>query len=110
MRTFHHLSLLEREQLFLWHETGVSWREVGRRLNRSHSSLTRDYKRHTKYGKRYFPCLVARRALKWSLRQRYQAPLKCPEIYLFVREHLRMGWSPEAIAGRLPLDCPRLNR
>ncbi len=106
MRTFHHLSLLEREKLFLWHETGVSWREIARRLNRSHSSLTREYKRHTRYRRKYLPCLVQQRAFRWALGQRYQAPLKCPSIYLYVREHLREGWSPETIAGRLSLDCP----
>jgi|SRR3989344_855027 len=106
MRTFHHLSLLEREKLFLWRETGVSWREIGRRLGRSHTSLLREDKRHTRYWRPYLPCLSQRRALRWALSQRYRAPLKSPGIFFYVREHLRQGWSPETIAGRLSLDCP----
>lgn len=38
--------------------------------------------------------------------QRQQAPLKNPEIFLYVREKLRRRWTPEQIAGRLPIDLP----
>jgi len=35
--------------------------------------------------------------------------LKNPKIFLYVRKHLREdGWSPETIAGRLPIDHPEL--
>jgi len=46
--------------------------------------------------------------LKWAQRQRYQAPLKNPKVFLYVRKHLRAPyhWSPETIAGRLLIDCP----
>jgi IS30 family transposase len=44
------------------------------------------------------------------VKQRYKAPLKNPAIFLYVRKHLREdGWSPETIAGRLPIDHPELS-
>jgi IS30 family transposase len=48
-------------------------------------------------------------AEKRALKQRYKAPLKNPEIFLYVREHLRAPylWSPGTIAGRLTKDHPR---
>ena len=96
--------------MFVWKESGVSLRKIGKRLGRSHSSLSRELQRHTKYGKDYLPCLAQRRADKWAKKQRYKAPLKNPEIFLYVREHLRKPyyWSPEQIAGRLSIDHPRL--
>lgn len=106
MRTFHHLSLGEREKLFAWKEKGLSLRKIAKRLGRNVGSISHELRRHSKYGRAYLPCLAQRQADTWKQRQRYKAPLKCPQIFLYVREHLRMGWSPETIAGRLPIDHP----
>lgn len=108
MRTFHQLTLEEREKYFLWKNQGVSLRNIGKRLGRSHTTLSREFKRHTRYGRPYLPCRADRRAHRWADRQRYRAPLKEPLIFLYVREHLRapFRWSPETIAGRLPVDHP----
>ena len=107
MRTFKHINLEEREKFFLWKNQGVSLREIGRRLGRSHSTFSREPKRNAKYGKPYLPCLADRKAKKRALRQRYRAPLKEPLIFLYVRTKLRdEKWSPETISGRLPIDHP----
>lgn len=107
MRTFTHLSLEERELYLLWKEKGVSLREIGRRLGRAHSTLSREPKRNAKYGRAYLPCTAHRNAHKSALNQRYRAPLKEPLIFLYVRTKLRDEmWSPEMIAGRLPIDHP----
>lgn len=106
MRKYCHLSLLEREKLFAWREAGIALREIARRLDRSDSSLGREVKRHTRHWKPYLPCLAQARTERVGRRQRSKAPLKEPLIYLYVREHLRAGWSPEAVAGRLTVDYP----
>jgi len=107
MRTFKHLSLEERELYFLWKNQGVSLREIGRRLGRSHSTFVRELKRNAKYGKPYLPCLADRKAKRRAFKQRYKAPLKNPLIFLYVRVKLRdEKWSPETISGRLSLDHP----
>lgn len=106
-RTFRHLSLEEREKYFAWKEAGVSLREIGRRLKRPHSTLSREIKRNAKYGRKYLPCLAQIKADKRGEKQRRHAPLKSPLVFLYVRKHLREdGWSPEIIAGRLPIDYP----
>lgn len=89
-------------------QAGFSLRQIALRLGRNAGTLSRELARHSRHQKPYLPCLAHRRALRWAARQRYQAPLKCPTIYLYVREHLRepFRWSPETIAGRLPLDHP----
>jgi IS30 family transposase len=107
MRTFNHLSLEERELFFLWKNQGISLREIGRRLGRSHTTFVREPKRNAKYGRPYIPCLAHRKYERRAKNQRYRAPLKGPLIFLYVREKLRdFNWSPETISGRLPIDHP----
>lgn len=106
MRKYNHLGLEEREKLYAWKLQGISLREIGRRLKRSHTTLGRELKRNTKYGNQYIPCKANIRAVKRGVKQRYQAPLKNPLIFLYVRKCLRKRWSPETIEGRLPIDFP----
>lgn len=98
MGTYIHLSLEEREKLFLLNEQGKSLREIGRILGRSDTTLGRELKRNkTGDGKRsneylifrYIPCKAHQKAIKRGLKQRSKAPLKETLIWLFVREHLR---------------------
>lgn len=105
---FHHITLEEREKLFGWKKEGKSFRWIARKLGRNVGSIAREWQRHTWYGRPYVPCLAQRRADRWAARQRYHAPLKEPLVFLYVREHLRAPyrWSPETIAGRLPMDHP----
>src|SRR6266571_3109468 len=106
MRTFHHLILEEREKLYGWQKEGLSLRIIAEKLGRSHGSLSRELRRNAKYENTYLPCRAQKKADKRTLRQRRKAPLKSSLVYLYVRQHLRLGWSPEQIAGRLSLDHP----
>jgi|SRR5579872_643826 len=112
---YRHLSLEEREKVYGMKGQGMSLRSIGKKLGRSHASISRELKRNIKYGIEYFkneylPCKAQGLADKRSAKQRYKAPLKNPEIFLYVRKHLRApyGWSPETIAGRLKIDHPEL--
>jgi transposase, IS30 family len=120
MKQYHQLTLSEREQLFAWHEAKVGIREIGKRLNRNPGTVSRELKRNASgSGKnnrdyltfKYLPCKAQKKAEKRARKQRTKAPLKCPEIFLYVREHLRKPyyWTPEEIAGRLSLDHPELS-
>ena len=112
MKGYKQLSLLEREKIFGWRKEKVSFREIGRRLGRPHTTLTREFVRNAKYGEAYIPCVAQERSVKRSVKQRSQASWKGPEVYLYVRDHLRLSqwqWSPEQIAGRLSLDHPELH-
>lgn len=106
MGKYHHLTLEEREKIFLWKNGGKSFREIGRRLGRDHKTVSTDWKEGTKYFQEYIPCKVHERAQKRSVNQRTKAPLKNTTVWTYVRKNLKKGWSPELIAGRLPLDHP----
>lgn len=104
--SYAHLNLEEREQLYALREQGISFRNIATLLNRHHTTLSREYQRNAKYGKPYVPCRAEKQAKKRATIQRYQAPLKNPLVYVYVRNKLRKKWSPETIAGRLSLDHP----
>lgn len=110
MKRYKQLSLLEREKIFGLRKEKLSFREIGRRLNRPHTTLTREFLRNAKYGQPYIPCIAQKKAEKRSAKQRSCASWKGSAVYLYVRETLRKEkWSPETIAGRLPLEHPGLS-
>ena len=104
--SFKHLNISDRENIFLWSNQGVSIREIARRLKYDHKTVSYELKINTKFGKKYSPSEAQKRADRVGNNQRYKAPLKSPEIFLYVREHLRppFFWTPEMISGRIPLD------
>jgi IS30 family transposase len=106
MNHYRHLSLEERERTFGLKEQGLSFREIARVLGRHHTTLSREYGRHAKYGRGYLPCRAQTKAELKAVRQRTKAPLKNPLVFVYAREKLRAGWSPETIAGRLSIDHP----
>ena len=44
--SYNHLNPRERMSLFYLHQSGLSLREIGRRLNRSHTTLSRELDRN----------------------------------------------------------------
>lgn len=113
---YSQLCLEEREQLFSWYEQGISLREIGRRLNRSDTTIGRELKRNKlltrgreKISAVYLPCRAQQKADKRAVLQRSQASWKGPAVLLYVTDHLKHGWSPETIAGRLSIDHPELH-
>jgi IS30 family transposase len=113
MGQYQHITLEERERMYGLREQGKSLRSIAKILKRSQSSLSRELKRNIKYGEEYLhneylPCKAQGLAEKRALKQRHKAPLKNPQIFLYVREHLRKPyfWSPGTIAGRLKRDHP----
>jgi len=110
LKEYKHLSIEEREKFFLWYKQGVSFREIGRRLKRSHTTFRRELNRNARgiKGGSYLPCHAQKKADKRAAKQREKAPLKEPFVFLYVRQHLRPPYhlSPELIAGRLTLEHP----
>jgi IS30 family transposase len=92
--------------MFLYKDKYLSLRSIARKLNRSHSTLSRELKRNKLANGSYMPCSANSYAWERLHRQRRQAPLKNKFIYTYVRDKLRIRWSPETIAGRLKYDYP----
>lgn len=109
-KEYHHLALKERERLFGYKEQGLSLRSIARKLDRSVGTISRELKRNAPYGQTYIPCIAESRSVRRGCRQRSQASWKGSAVYLYVRRALREErWSPETIAGRLPIEHPGLS-
>jgi transposase, IS30 family len=110
-KTYTHLSTDERDMLAVLKGKGHSLREIAEILKRSPSTLARELKRNappvnTGY---YLAHKAQERADKRKRESHGRPRLKSDEIRRYVEEHLRRGWSPELIAGRLSLEHPGLS-
>lgn len=87
----------------------LSLREIARRLNRHHSTISRELKRNGPAypGGVYWYDVSHPRALERRTRARHQRRRNNRALYDYVAQRLRARWSPECIAGRLALDYPR---
>lgn len=97
----------ERKLIAAWLQQGVSNKEIGRRLGRHPTSVTNEMKRN-RFQRDIYEPMHAQAKAKERQQHAWQAkhPLKNHDVYAYVLSHLRAGWSPEQIAGRLSLNHP----
>lgn len=105
--SYTHLTRQERYDISHL-KSAVSLREIGRRLGRSHTSISRELKRNGSacpglvYGAESAHDRAQRRqALARHYRRQDYAPL-----LRYVERHLLIDWPPGAISGRLKLKYP----
>lgn len=100
-----HLSLEERVEIYHLKEDGYSVRGIAKKIARNHSVVSRELGRNSlPFSTEYNPVKANDISTKRSLKQRQQAPLKNPLVFLYVRNKLRNKWTPEQIAGRITKD------
>lgn len=111
MKGYTHLTHSEREFIFLQLHQGTSSRQIAQSLGRNHSTILREIQKNSSASEEspspsYSPALATqlgkqrRRNSKW-------AKLNDPSLQRWVIRHLKRGWSPEQIAGRLKRDAPQ---
>lgn len=107
--SYTHLSARERMGLFYMHQYGYSIREIARRLDRSHTTLSRELKRNARpLVKQGYCDHVAQHLADQRKRQpRHQKRCMNSELRSYVHCKLNLGWSPEIIANRIKRDYPR---
>lgn len=102
---YSHLTVVERERLAKMYYEGRSLGGIAKALGRDKSTISRELSRNGPSVYRcYTPCRAQSRSderrSKASRRQRINNGF----IRSYIREKLALGWSPEIIAGRLPLE------
>jgi transposase, IS30 family len=103
---YNHLNQRDRMCLFYLLQSGLSLREIGRRLNRSHTTISREVKRN----KRIIGCYCDRAAQSFAEKRkaipRHKRRNSNEQLRHYVVEKLWLDWSPEIISKRLNRDFP----
>lgn len=104
--SYTHLTLEERIDISHL-KSSVSLREIGRRVGRSHTSISRELKRNdSAVSGVYKPDAAHKKAqFRQSLVRHYRRQDHAP-LVRFVERRLSLDWPPAAISGRLKLRYP----
>src|SRR4030042_421086 len=107
-KTYKQLNPNERDLLAVLKSKGKSLREIATVLKRSPSTLSRELKRNAPpvYTGYYLAHKAQERADKRRSESHRRQRLKSDFIRYYVEKRLRLGWSPELIAGRLAIEHP----
>jgi IS30 family transposase len=100
MGNYRHLSLRERQIISDLTQQGVSKVIIAGQLKRHRSTINRELVRHQEQGI-YSPTIANQRALTTRSQPRLCLIEKYITLRMYVKQHLKKGWSPEQIAGRL---------
>lgn len=108
-RQYKQITDEERDWIGKMKFQGKSIRDIARFLARSPSSISREIQRNQGQMSGvngYFPNVAHRLVVKRRSDTHKRERLKDKSVMGYVQEKLRNRWSPELIAGRLPIDLP----
>jgi len=105
------LSFGEREKISVFKAMGKSLREIARLIGKDVSTVSRELKRNGGRAAKRSYYLASRAHEKAKRRKSLAAKrgrLKDPKIRGYVKEKIKLHWSPEQISGRISIDFPEL--
>lgn len=104
MKTYTQLKLEERNQIEILKRKGYSVRDIALVLERSPSTISRELGRMVD---RYTAQKAQQKAYVKRKYAKYQGMKIRGDMKLeaYIKKHLKDGWSPEQIAGRLASEC-----
>lgn len=106
---YNQLSSEERDKIAVLRAQGTSINDIARIIGRNKSTISRELKRNgTSIYKVYLPHRAQERAQQRKQQAGQRPRLKTPGVRDYVIECIKMGLSPELIAGRLSFDHPDL--
>lgn len=101
--SYHHLSRKERKKLANLKRLGFKIRRIAEIMKRSPSTISREIRRNSKNGK-YKSSDANKSYASRRERCKPKGKLVNEELSGYIHEKLLTAWSPEQIAGRLPLE------
>lgn len=105
-----HLSIGERETIGIMLAQGKSYREIGKAMERHHTTISREIKNNAPpIHKGYYLAHKAHaRATERRIETHKRPRLKNEQIRKYVVKMIKKGWSPEQISGRITEAHPGL--
>lgn len=105
---YTHISETERLELSILKSKGYSFRQIAKTMNRSHTSLSREFKENEVSGS-YNAKKANHKAYVKRKYSKYQGMKVADdnEIESFVKKKMEEGWSPANIAGRFSFEKGR---
>ena len=101
MGKYKHLNIEERKELYLMKRNEFSQKEIAKKIKRHPSTISRELRRNTLdkiIG--YLPDEASIKANERMARHGLKLD-RHPELQKIVIEKLKLGWSPDAISGRM---------
>lgn len=107
---YRHLNVRQRERLAKMVQEGHKLAEIAKALRRDKSTIWRELRRNATPQRRlYSPWRAQSRSDERRSRASQRPRIPDDRTRAYIREKIKIGWSPEIIAGRLQLDHPRLH-
>ena len=104
--SYQHITLKERYVIYHLRLMRLSFREIGRRLERHHTSISREVKRNGPIRGVYWDQSANDKAIERRKLPRHTRKLSHKALVGYVHTQLRQDWSPATIAARLTIDFP----
>ena len=105
MRQYKHLSIEEREKIYMMRDQGMSLREIGLEISRNKSTVSRELSRNADKKLGYLPDRAEsnyrQNKSKCGAKEKI---FRNNSLMIYVETKLKSGWSPEQIAGRMKRD------
>ncbi len=109
MGSYQHLDLVERTKIKTLKLQGMSLREIGRRMGRCHTAVSRELRRNHQgheHMSGYVPELAHAVAIQRKSTASHRLRLKSQRIRDVVHEKLTLRWTPEQIAKTIGHEIP----
>lgn len=103
---YHQLNRKERGKIALMHSQGAREGQIGKVLDRDSSTIHRELKRNRSEQGRYKADHAQAKADARRQAKSGSWKMKNERLVEYIVDKLMQCWSPEQIAGRLPLDYP----
>jgi transposase, IS30 family len=104
--SYSHLTVEERDKISVLKAEGQSLRRIAHELGRHHTTIARELDRNAPPVRkgRYLSHKAHERSVERKSLAHQRDRLKNKKIQRYVENGLSIHWSPEQIAGRLPID------
>ena len=103
-RSYRVLTPVEREEIVIGRSQDESIRSIASRLQRHPSVISREIKNNSTEDGRYHAYWAQSRSERRRRQSRIRERIADRRTRGYVHEKLRIGWSPEQIAGRIRID------